>query len=121
MRPDPVGVQVQPLGQLFGRRRSTQVTEEREQPRSRRLRQGVAGSGRYVHAAQFCTARLGEPVDHIGANTWESAGAAPPPPGAAALRHATIVLPDGAERNAPEQTPEGPMVRDPSGSRLLLT
>ena len=36
---------------------------------------------------------------HIGANTWESAGAAPPPPGTAALRHATIVLPDAAERD----------------------
>ena len=36
---------------------------------------------------------------HLGANTWESAGAAPPPPGTAALRHATIVLPDAAERD----------------------
>ena len=35
---------------------------------------------------------------HVGANTWESAGASPPPPGTAALRHATIVLPDSAER-----------------------
>ena len=35
---------------------------------------------------------------HIGANTWESAGASPPPPGTAALRHATIVLPDDAAR-----------------------
>ena len=31
---------------------------------------------------------------HLGANTWESAGAPPPPAGTAALRHATIVLPD---------------------------
>jgi catechol 2,3-dioxygenase len=31
---------------------------------------------------------------HIGANTWESASGAPPPAGAAALRHATILLPD---------------------------
>src|SRR5215210_1476315 len=30
---------------------------------------------------------------HVGANVWESAGAAPPPPGYAALRHATVVLP----------------------------
>ena len=35
---------------------------------------------------------------HIGANTWESAGGAPAPPGSAALRHATIVFPDTAER-----------------------
>ena len=36
---------------------------------------------------------------HIGANTWESAGAPAPPEGTAALRHATIVLPDEAERD----------------------
>src|SRR5215210_1022250 len=30
---------------------------------------------------------------HVGANVWDSAGAAPPPPGYAALRHATVVLP----------------------------
>ena len=36
---------------------------------------------------------------HLGANTWESAGASPPPPGSAALRHATIVLPDGEARD----------------------
>ena len=36
---------------------------------------------------------------HLGANTWESAGAGPPPPGSASLRHATIVLPDAAERD----------------------
>src|ERR671927_1595042 len=30
---------------------------------------------------------------HLGANTWESAGASPPPEGSAALRHATVVLP----------------------------
>jgi catechol 2,3-dioxygenase len=68
---------------------------------------------------------------HVGANTWESAGAPPPPAGAAALRHATIVLPTVEDRDAlmarstesgraPEETPEGPVVRDPSGNRLLL-
>src|SRR3954451_5718586 len=35
---------------------------------------------------------------HLGANTWESAGAPAPPEGSAALRHATIVLPDEPER-----------------------
>jgi catechol 2,3-dioxygenase len=68
---------------------------------------------------------------HLGANTWNSAGAAPPPEGAAALRRATIVLPDSETRDEvvrrvaddgqePEDTPEGPVVRDPSGNRLLL-
>lgn len=68
---------------------------------------------------------------HIGANTWESSGASPPPPGTAALRHATIVLPDEAERDSvlgrivrggytPRESPEGPAVRDPSGNALVL-
>jgi catechol 2,3-dioxygenase len=68
---------------------------------------------------------------HIGANTWESAGASPPPEGTAALRHVTIVLPDAAERDrvfgrleaaghAVDQTADGPRVRDPSGNALVL-
>jgi catechol 2,3-dioxygenase len=68
---------------------------------------------------------------HLGANTWNSAGASPPPEGSAALRRATIVLPDSKTRDEvvrrvaeagqePEDTPEGPVVRDPSGNRLLL-
>src|ERR671932_146989 len=36
---------------------------------------------------------------HVGANTWESAGASPPPEGSATLRHATIVVPDTAARD----------------------
>ena len=36
---------------------------------------------------------------HLGANTWESAGAGQPPGGAATLRAATIVLPSEAERD----------------------
>jgi catechol 2,3-dioxygenase len=69
---------------------------------------------------------------HVGANTWESADVMVPAQGAAALRHATIVLPDDAERDrvlervqrsgqAPEAGPDGPMIRDPSGIALLLT
>jgi catechol 2,3-dioxygenase len=68
---------------------------------------------------------------HVGANTWESAGASPPPERLAALRHATIVLPDAAARDsvleqlvragqAPEQSDEGPRVRDPSGNAFVL-
>jgi catechol 2,3-dioxygenase len=68
---------------------------------------------------------------HVGANTWQSAGAPPPPPGSAALRHATIALPDGAERDRVagaisdaglelEESEGGPVVRDPSGNALLL-
>jgi catechol 2,3-dioxygenase len=68
---------------------------------------------------------------HLGANTWESAGASAPPPGIAALRHATIVLPDQTARDevierlgrsgqTPRESAAGPMIRDPSGNRLVL-
>jgi catechol 2,3-dioxygenase len=71
---------------------------------------------------------------HVGTNTWESAGASPPPAGTAALRHATIVLPDTDERGrvldrveragAPtREDAEGdgtPLVLDPSGNALRL-
>jgi catechol 2,3-dioxygenase len=69
---------------------------------------------------------------HIGANAWESAGASPPPAGAAALRHATIVLPDEVERERVlarlatrghelHAGEEGPVVHDPSGNALVLS
>ena len=68
---------------------------------------------------------------HLGANTWESAGAQPPPAGSAALLHATVVVPDEPERerllqrcrNAGveiETTAGEPLIRDPSGNGLLL-
>ena len=68
---------------------------------------------------------------HVGANTWESAGATPPAPGTAALRHATLVLPDEAERDRilgrvredgqeAKETPDGVLVRDPSDNALVL-
>jgi catechol 2,3-dioxygenase len=68
---------------------------------------------------------------HLGANTWESLAAPPAPPGTAALRRATVVLPSAAERDALadrvaggdqplEDTPDGPLVRDPSGNALVL-
>jgi catechol 2,3-dioxygenase len=67
---------------------------------------------------------------HIGANTWQSAGALPPPAGTARHRHATILLPDRAERDrivaraerdgSKHDSAAGPMVTDPSGNMLLL-
>jgi catechol 2,3-dioxygenase len=68
---------------------------------------------------------------HVGANVWHSRGAAPPPDGTAALREATVVLPDAAERDRvaervadagqePERRADGVLVRDPSGINLLL-
>ena len=68
---------------------------------------------------------------HVGANTWESAGASPAPPGTAALRHATVVLPDEVERHtvldrlesrghAADTDAADPVVCDPSGNALVL-
>jgi catechol 2,3-dioxygenase len=68
---------------------------------------------------------------HLGANTWESAGAPRPPAGTASLRHVTVVLPDATERDSvldrldragrtPREHDEGPVVDDPSGNALLL-
>jgi catechol 2,3-dioxygenase len=68
---------------------------------------------------------------HLGANTWESAGADQPPAGSAALRQATIVLPSEAERDLVaarvadagyelRYLEEGVLVHDPSGNPILL-
>jgi catechol 2,3-dioxygenase len=69
---------------------------------------------------------------HVGANVWHSRGASPAPAGTAALRHATVALPDAAERDRvaarvadagqePEARPDGVLIRDPSGIQLVLT
>jgi catechol 2,3-dioxygenase len=64
---------------------------------------------------------------HVGANVWESRGAPQAPAGTARLRHATVVLPTAGDRDELlgrvgefEESPEGPLVRDPSGNALLL-
>lgn len=59
---------------------------------------------------------------HLGANTWESAGAPQPPPGYAGLRHATMILPNAAERDRVLEAAgaEGPELVDPSGNRWVL-
>jgi catechol 2,3-dioxygenase len=69
---------------------------------------------------------------HLGANTWESAGAGQAPAGAATLRRATIVLPDAAARDRVAGQVEraggevvrlddgGALVRDPSGNPIVL-
>jgi catechol 2,3-dioxygenase len=84
-----------------------------------------------TYGAQAAFLSAGGYHHHVGANTWESAGAPPPPEGSAALRHATLVLPGSEERDAlvrrladagtaVEDASEGPLVRDPSGNRLVL-
>ena len=69
---------------------------------------------------------------HVGANTWQSAGAPAVPQDVAGLRHATMLLPDAAAVDALArqverggQPPEvlddgGVLVRDPSGNALVL-
>ena len=84
---------------------------------------------RYGTEATFLSA--GGYHHHIGGNTWSGRGATPPPPGTAALRHATILLPDDSERDAvaarvadsgqePEPLDGGVLVRDPAQNALLL-
>jgi catechol 2,3-dioxygenase len=68
---------------------------------------------------------------HLGANTWESAGAGQAPAGAAVLRGATVVLPSEAERDRlvarladaghePLAREDGVLVHDPSGNPIVL-
>ena len=59
---------------------------------------------------------------HLGANTWESAGAPQPPPGYAGLRHATMILPDEAERDRVLEAAgaDAPELVDPAGNRWVL-
>ena len=69
---------------------------------------------------------------HIGANTWESAGAPPAPEGTARLRRTTLLLPDLASRDrlaaqaartgfAVERQDDSVGLTDPSGNPLALT
>lgn len=70
---------------------------------------------------------------HLGANTWESAGAPPAPAGSARLERATILVPDDAALDAALARLEGAghevvpapggaaRVRDPSGITVELT
>lgn len=68
----------------------------------------------------------------IAFNTWKGEGIRPAPPGALGMRYFTVVLPDAAELQSVlkrvhaaglpiETTPEGALVRDPSGIAVVLT
>ncbi len=63
---------------------------------------------------------------HVGANTWESAGAGPAPEGSATLERMTVLVPDEeavdavTARLGGEQVPEGLALRDPSGNPVLV-
>src|SRR3954469_20969788 len=81
---------------------------------------------RYGDQASFLSA--GGYHHHLGANVWNSRGAAPPPPGSAALRHFTVVLPDEEklERvaaripDAVRDPAGGVAVKDPASNTLIL-
>ena len=84
---------------------------------------------RYGPSAAFVSA--GGYHHHIGLNTWESAGAPPPAPDSAGLRYFTLRLPDETELGkvtarirqagiALQETPQGLLVRDPSGNGIML-
>jgi catechol 2,3-dioxygenase len=68
---------------------------------------------------------------HVGVNTWASAGAPAPPPGARGLDRFVLVLAEEAELEAvaarlqaaglpAERTAEGLLAADPSGNRVLV-
>jgi catechol 2,3-dioxygenase len=68
---------------------------------------------------------------HLGLNTWESAGAAPPPRGAIGLHHFDVLLPGAAALEdvaarvraagiSIEETAAGPLVRDPAQNAIIL-
>jgi catechol 2,3-dioxygenase len=85
---------------------------------------------RWESSAAFLSA--GGYHHHIGINTWGGVGAPAPPAGAAGLEHATIVLPDRAERDRVgerarkagievEEAPGGLLTRDPSSNGIVLS
>jgi len=81
---------------------------------------------RYADQASFLSA--GGYHHHLGANVWNSRGAAPPPPGSAALRHFVVLLPDDAAlgqvaERIPDAAPDssgGIAVKDPANNTLIL-
>lgn len=98
-------------------------------PEAERFYTDVLGfdlQARYGDQASFLSA--GGYHHHLGANVWNSRGAAPPPPGSAALRHFTVLLPDDdalarvKERipDAASDAEDGVRVKDPSGNTILL-
>jgi catechol 2,3-dioxygenase len=98
-------------------------------PEAERFYTDVLGfdlQARYGDQASFLSA--GGYHHHLGANVWNSRGASSPPPGAAALRHFTVLLPDDGElarisERIPDAAPDpagGVRVQDPSSNTLVL-
>jgi catechol 2,3-dioxygenase len=91
----------------------------------------VVGLDLMAHMPSAAFMSAGGYHHHLGANTWETAGRPHAPPGTAALRHATLVLPDTAERDRvvgrieaaghPVEDGGDPAIVDPSGNRIVLS
>jgi catechol 2,3-dioxygenase len=87
---------------------------------------GLDLQARYADQASFLSA--GGYHHHLGANVWNSRGAAPAPPGSAALRHFVVLLPDDAAlgqvaERIPDAAPDssgGIAVKDPANNMLIL-
>jgi catechol 2,3-dioxygenase len=84
-----------------------------------RDRLGFAVMAELGNQATFLSA--GGYHDHLGANTWNSAGAPYAPEGHARLTQMTIVLPDQASLDEAAGRIGGAAVRDPSGIPVVLT
>jgi catechol 2,3-dioxygenase len=90
----------------------------------------VAGLGLTAQLPSAAFMSAGGYHHHLGANIWETAGRPHAPAGTAALRHATLVLPDTAERDRllarvadaghPVEDGDEPAIVDPSGNRLVV-
>jgi catechol 2,3-dioxygenase len=90
----------------------------------------VVGLGLMAHLPSAAFMSAGGYHHHLGANIWETAGRPHAPEGTAALRHATIVLPDTMERDRVVERVEAaghgvedgdyPAFVDPSGNRIVL-
>src|SRR4051794_36003467 len=96
-----------------------------------RFYRDVMGFDVMAHLPEATFLSAGGYHHHLGGNVWAGHGVSPPPPGSAALRHATVLLPDAAERDRvagriadagqePEAREDGVLVRDPGGNALLL-
>ena len=96
-----------------------------------RFYRDVVGFDVMTHLPSAVFVAAGDYHHHVGFNMWRGPGVPPAPEGVVGLRHFTVVLGDEAELAAlraraaqagvpVEDTPEGPLMRDPSGNALLF-
>ena len=97
-----------------------------------RFYRDVVGFDVMTHLPSAVFVAAGGYHHHVGFNTRRGPGVPPAPDHAVGKRHVTIVLEDVAELDALraraaeagvpiEDTPEGPLLRDPSGNALLFS